>query len=106
RAGGRIVAEGLRIVGIRVETTLGVEAFGSVGRVGGTGPLDAAPAAKAVVGQRAVVARPASRAVLPRGECRFGVVPGDERVAVAVAEVHSSRVVEEDVEIGPRVAGW
>src|SRR4029453_2278913 len=45
------------------------------------GPLDAAAAAQLVVGQAAVVARPALAARLPRLECRLGVVPPDQRGA-------------------------
>src|SRR3954454_16707612 len=56
--------------------------------------------------QAGVVAWPPSTALRPCVERRLGIVPGRQWPTVLVAEVHSARVVEEDLEIGPRRAGW
>ena len=58
-----------------------------------------------LVGHPAVVARATLGALAPGVEGPFGVGPLDQRGAVPVAEVHPAGVVEEDVEVGPGLAG-
>src|SRR5215207_11080837 len=104
RTGRQVVPVALGVVRSGVEAPFGVEALRSVRRIVGAGPLDPAAAAQAVVGDRTVVARAPARARLPGLKGRLGVVPPDQRLPVAVAEVHAAGVVEEDVEVAPRLA--
>ena len=104
-SGREVMTEGLAVVGIGVEHTVGVEPLGPVGPLGGAWPLDPGAAAQPVVREPGVVARTTARACLPRLERRLGVVPADERPAVAVAEVHPPGVIEEDVEVRTGFAG-
>src|SRR4051794_40562316 len=67
-------------------------------------PLDGA-LAEPVVTHARVVARTPAAARLPRIEGTRGVGPLDQRRAVLVAEIHPRGVVEQDVQVGPRLAG-
>src|SRR6185312_11711607 len=89
---------------VGVEVPVDVESLGTSRCIGGARPLDAAAAAEEVVGDAGVVARPAGGTGLPGLERGFGVVPLDQRRAVAVAEVHAPGVLEEDVEVAARFA--
>jgi hypothetical protein len=81
-----------------------VEAQGALRRRLAAGPLDAARPAQHGVAHAGVVARPSRGAALPRLDGGLRVVPGDQRTAVLVAEVHPAGVLQEDVEVGPRLA--
>src|SRR5436190_21967833 len=56
--------------------------------------------------QAGVVAWPPGTALRPGVERRHSVIPGRQWPAILVAEVHSPRVFEEDVEIRSRRARW
>src|SRR5690606_3167174 len=92
-------------VGVGPGDAVGVQARGAVRGVVGAGPLDAAAVAEFLVAEPGVVAGASGAAPLPGGEGGLGVVPADQGGAVLVAEVHAGREVEQDVEVGPRLAG-
>ena len=95
RSRREVHAEALALVGMCEEFAVRVEALRS--------PLDAT-FPQPLVGDLRVVTRAPVRALLPRAVGRFRVRPLDEWIAVAVAELHPSRVVEENVEIRLRVS--
>src|SRR5439155_15383791 len=70
------------------------------------GPWDSCATAEFVVGQAGIVAWPAARALLPSFERLFGRCPFDQRPPVLVPEIHSPRVIQENVEIAARLARW
>src|SRR5690606_35633504 len=101
RARGEVAAVGLAVLRAGPEPAVGVEPLRTVGVLVVAGPLDAAAAPQLVVAEAGVVAEPAPRALLPRLEGRLGVAPGNQRAAVLVAQIHPSREVDKDVEVGP-----
>src|SRR3954467_9122119 len=105
RAGGEVVTVRLAVFRIGVEDAIRIQALGATGRLARAGPLDAGATPQLRVGERAVVARPPAGALTPRVERGLGVVPFDERSAVAIPELHARGVVQEDAEIGSGLAG-
>src|SRR5436190_18842481 len=90
---------------MRAELVVRVEPGRPVGESLVARPLDARPAGQLGVAHAAVVARPPARALAPGIEGTLGVTPLDQRGAVLVAEIHPAGEVEEDVEVGLRLAG-
>src|SRR5690606_39595692 len=103
--GHQVPSVALAQVGVGPGDAVGVQARGAVRGVVGAGPLDAAAVAEFLVAEPGVVAGASGAAPLPGGEGGLGVVPADQGGAVLVAEVHAGREVEQDVEVGPRLAG-
>ncbi len=105
-AGEQVTAVALTHVRVRGEHGIGVQAVTAVRVLVVARPRDTAPAAQPVVGQAGVVAQPPSAALLPRLERALRVAPLDQRIAVAVSQVHTTGVVEEDIEVGACFPGW
>src|SRR4029450_10353538 len=103
--GEQVVAVVLTDLWVGVEAQIGVEAFSAVGVLVVAGPLDPVVAAQLVVAEARVVAGGALGAGLPGPERSLGLLPADQRLAVAVAEVHPGGVVQEDVEVAAGLAG-
>src|SRR5215208_1065908 len=93
-------------LGVRVEHPIAVDVLGAFGSLRGAWPLDPAPAAQERVAHPGVVAGAARAARLPGLERRLRIMPGDQRGAVFVGERHSSREVEENIEIGSGLTRW
>src|SRR4051794_30988549 len=101
----QVAAVRLALIGRRPEGPTGIQPLGPVRRVLGAGPLDAASAPKLVVREAAVVTRPSATALAPGVEGLLRRGPRDEGCAVLVLQVHPTGEVDEDLEIGARLAG-
>src|SRR4051812_37124532 len=98
------MAEVLALLGERVESRVRVQPSGAIGMLVIAGPLNRS-GAQTVVGHPGVVARASSGRLLECVEALFWRRPRQQRRSIAAGEPKPRRVVQENVHVGPRLAG-
>ena len=104
-SGVQILLERFGLAGMRREVPVAVQPHGAIGILVVARPLEAAGRAELVVGHAGIVRNAAARHFTPFVERLLRCRERNRRIFVHVAQIHTSRDLDEDVKVRPSFAG-
>src|SRR5437868_15328646 len=99
------MAKGFAVSSLGIESMVRIEARCALRCLLGAGPLNTRRTAQFLIAQPTIIAGPTTRTHLPRFKAFFCGSPLDERCAVFVLEIHTTRILDEDLEVRLRLTG-